>query len=51
MALIICCSPAASNAAETLSSLRFGVRTKGIMTSVQVLHSNTLFTRHSAAQS
>ncbi len=37
MALIICCSPAASNAAETLSSLRFGTRAKGIMTSVQVL--------------
>jgi hypothetical protein len=29
-ALIIACSPAASNAAETLSSLRFGSRAKGI---------------------
>ena len=37
MALIICCSPAASDAAETLSSLRFGARAKGIMTSLQVL--------------
>ena len=36
MALIICCSPAASDAAETLSSLRFGARAKGIMTSLQV---------------
>ena len=38
MALIICCSPAAADAAETLSSLRFGTRAKGIMTSVQVFH-------------
>ncbi len=38
MALIICCSPAASEAAETLSSLRFGTRAKGLMTSVQVLN-------------
>ena len=36
MALIICCSPAASDAAETLSSLRFGARAKGIITSIQV---------------
>ena len=36
IALIICCSPAASDAAETLSSLRFGARAKGIMTSLQV---------------
>ena len=36
MALIICCSPAACDAAETLSSLRFGARAKGIMTSLQV---------------
>ena len=37
MALIICCSPAASDAAETLSSLRFGAYAESIMTSVQVL--------------
>jgi len=36
MALIICCSPDASDASETVSSLRFGIRAKGIMTSVQV---------------
>ncbi len=36
MALIICCSPDASDASETVSSLRFGIRAKGIMISVQV---------------
>ena len=35
-ALIICCSPSSDNAAETLSSLRFGVRARGIVNSVQV---------------
>lgn len=35
-ALIICCSPSLDNAAETLSSLRFGVRARGIVSSVQV---------------
>ncbi|DBB16743.1 TPA: hypothetical protein ACH3X3_014985 [Trebouxia sp. C0006] len=34
-ALIICCSPSLDNAAETLSSLRFGVRARGIVNSVQ----------------
>ncbi|KAI7845148.1 hypothetical protein COHA_001193 [Chlorella ohadii] len=33
--LVICCSPSLFNDAETLSSLRFGVRTKGIQNSVQ----------------
>ncbi len=36
MALIVCCSPAASDATETISSLRFGARAKGIVTSLQV---------------
>ena len=35
-ALIICCSPSMDNAAETLSSLRFGVRARGIVNSVQL---------------
>jgi hypothetical protein len=35
-ALIICCSPSLDNAAETLSSLRFGVRARGIVNPVQV---------------
>ncbi|MCJ1368777.1 hypothetical protein MMC16_007925, partial [Acarospora aff. strigata] len=35
-ALIICCSPSLDNAAETLSSLRFGVRARGIVNSVQL---------------
>ena len=34
-ALIICCSACMSNAGETLSSLRFGARAKGITNSVQ----------------
>ncbi|KAK9819286.1 hypothetical protein WJX74_000555 [Apatococcus lobatus] len=34
-ALIICCSPCMSNAGETLSSLRFGARAKGIINLVQ----------------
>ena len=34
-ALIICCSPCMSNASETLSSLRFGARAKGITNSIQ----------------
>ncbi|KAG2487000.1 hypothetical protein HYH03_014372 [Edaphochlamys debaryana] len=32
--LIVCCSPAAENAAETLSSLRFGSRAKGVQNTV-----------------
>ena len=35
-ALIICCSSSSDNAAETLSSLRFGVRARGIVNSVVV---------------
>ncbi len=35
-ALIVCCSPSADNAAETLSSLRFGARAKGVQNTVQV---------------
>lgn len=35
-ALIICCSPSLDNAAETLSSLRFGVRARGIVNSLVV---------------
>lgn len=35
-ALIICCSPSLGNAAETLSSLRFGVRARGIVNNVQL---------------
>ncbi|BDA49789.1 Kinesin heavy chain [Coccomyxa sp. Obi] len=34
-ALIICCSPSTDNATETLSSLRFGVRAKGIVNTLQ----------------
>lgn len=37
MAFIICCSPAATDAAETLSSLRFGTEAKGILDTVQVI--------------
>lgn len=33
--LIICCSPSLSNASETLSTLRFGQRAKGIQNNVQ----------------
>jgi len=33
--IIVCCSPAASNAQETLSSLRFGARARGILSNVQ----------------
>ena len=36
-ALIICCSPSPEDAAETLSSLRFGSRARGI---VNTVHSN-----------
>lgn len=35
-ALIICCSPSLDNGAETLSSLRFGVRARGIVNNIQV---------------
>ncbi|CAL5227933.1 g10980 [Coccomyxa viridis] len=35
MALIICCSPAASDAEKTLSSLHFGAHARSIMTSMQ----------------
>ena len=38
MALIICCSPAVSDAAETLSSLRLGKFAQGIMAIMQVLY-------------
>ncbi|GLC44581.1 hypothetical protein PLESTB_001321400 [Pleodorina starrii] len=34
--LIICCSPCLENAAETLSSLRFGSRAKGVQNTVTV---------------
>lgn len=34
--LICCCSPSADNAAETLSTLRFGARAKGLTCKVQV---------------
>ena len=36
-ALIVCCSPSSEDAAETLSSLRFGSRARGI---VNTVHSN-----------
>ena len=36
-ALIICCSPSSEHSAETLSSLRFGSRARGI---VNTVHSN-----------
>lgn len=35
-ALIVCCSPCSDNAAETLSSLRFGSRARGIVNVAQV---------------
>ena len=35
-ALIVCCSPMVDNAAETLSTLRFGVRARGIVNTVQL---------------
>lgn len=47
-ALIICCSPSLDNAAETLSSLRFGVRARGIINSLVV---NAARTAPSAANS
>lgn len=34
-ALIVCCSPSSDNAAETLSSLRFGARAKGVVNTLQ----------------
>ncbi|GFR49966.1 hypothetical protein Agub_g12104, partial [Astrephomene gubernaculifera] len=42
--LIICCSPVRENAAETMSSLRFGSRAKGVQNTVSVN------TRHSPEQ-
>lgn len=36
-AIIICCSPAQDDAPESLSSLRFGARAAGIVSSVQVV--------------
>eukprot|EP00210_Caulerpa_lentillifera_P004805 g4587.t1 len=36
--LIICCSPAKSNLHETLSSLRFGSRARGVTNTIQVLY-------------
>ena len=50
MALIICCSPAASDAAETVSSLRFAAHAKRIMTGVQVCHRSPLFIKGSIMQ-
>ena len=35
MALIVCCSPAAEDAAESLSALRFGARAAGIVNTPQ----------------
>jgi kinesin family protein 5 len=34
--IIVCCSPAAASTAETVSSLRFGVRARGIAANAQV---------------
>ncbi len=34
--IIICCSPAARSAPETLSTLRFGARAQGIVNTMQV---------------
>ena len=50
MALIICCSPAASDAADTLSSLQFGTLAKSIMTSVQVCARSAILTKGSIVQ-
>ena len=36
VALIVCCSPAAQDASESLSALRFGTRAAGIVNSLQV---------------
>eukprot|EP01025_Chloroclados_australasicus_P068801 TRINITY_DN9591_c0_g1_i2.p1 TRINITY_DN9591_c0_g1~~TRINITY_DN9591_c0_g1_i2.p1 ORF type:complete len:416 (-),score=33.14 TRINITY_DN9591_c0_g1_i2:151-1398(-) len=36
MALLVCCSPCVENAAETLSTLRFGTRVQGITNTIQV---------------
>ena len=41
MALIVCCSPAVSDAAETISSLRFGARAKGIVINLQVSNASS----------
>ena len=38
MALIICCSPAAADALETMSSLRFGSHIKDILPTMQVIY-------------
>ncbi len=38
MAAIVCCSPAAASAAETLSTLRLGTLAEGITTSMQVTY-------------
>lgn len=35
--LIVCCSPAKSNLQETLSSLRFGCRARGLTNIIQVI--------------
>jgi len=40
--LIICCSPSCENAAETLSSLRFGARAKGILNTLQACHNTPI---------
>jgi len=44
VALIVCCSPAAQDASETLSALRFGTRAAGIVNSLQVSVCFTLLT-------
>ena len=36
-AIIVCASPAARSAAETLSTMRFGARAQGIIRTVQVV--------------
>ncbi len=38
MALIICCSPAAANDWDTLSSLRFGSHVKDTLPTIQVFY-------------
>lgn len=47
MALIVCCSPSADCASETLSSLRFGCRAKGLVAAVQATcYSRTVCSSH-----
>lgn len=42
-ALIVCCSPSSDNAAETLSSLRFGARAKGVVNALQARHTGSIW--------